>query len=548
MEDRNQETLPPPSEILKQPTEIPIQELGKRYRAQGEALAMTTLDQIRSTRTAAEQAGAEDMQTHLATLEQKTQTARDDFFDHINALIEEELESEVPLEEIQKTLEEAFQGTIIDVSKIEKMLEFADGEIEAESYFRQKADSLLKERRCHFEILETLAHLAMASPQLKKIISNILAESLREKQAHRLLNDSLYRKTLLELQENLQRPIAENGPYFSSETNLEKLMAIHELCGREAIHLVEALNVKAYEKAFGFHLSNALESESDIIRVSESVFDKNGELKETKAEIRMKFNELGPDGEPRGEFVEIIRTVKIEREKVRDEYKTVRTVEHNLISLPSSLKANGLAAEITNNCLKVYDRIGEGVDRISLKADIDLGCYVWATFGYGWDEKNMANGLGTESLEEAIKQVIVNAKQKLVLLLREIDLVDANGNTNDTSLQKILDTYDSYAEHPLAVTPQMLASLGKGGPLFRCDNMGNWHTEEKFSELEEKARASGEDFHEASHRKGSFHAGKLALVTMNHRFPTDWYGKLELKDPTQRQLLAHSLERRRPGL
>jgi len=242
-----------------------------------------------------------------------------------------------------------------------------------------------------------------------------------------------------------------------------------------------------------------------VIYIPDAHFDETGELTTSKVCMGLNYNVNVTRDEMEGEEANIIQSfTRTMKKGPNGETSTEMTVEHELFELPTAIMGRGIAAEVTRASLKEYDKME--ADAIILHANIDQGGYAWASYGYGWDTKNMS--------EEHIKTLIINAKRKILNAFKEAGITPENPN-----MQKIIDILEEAEHDVYGVTPQLLARIGKDGPFLRKGKSGTWYTEENYQQAIAEGRESGD----LPGMKGPLHAGKIGLLGSN------WFGRVDLK-------------------
>lgn len=420
----------------------------------------------------------------------------------------------VPIDEenagelMREALANALEGKG-DAAHLKRLLDTEKGRWEAEDRIDAIMRDAAADETTPFKTLDGLSSLASQESFFKERIVSSLAERIGPKFAEKLLSDAEYRKGLQELQEALGGTLSgPESPRLCGETSLDKLIGIRETLGESAVAITKTLDLRGYGKGLDKQLGFQRGPEgkvNDAIRVLDVEFDESGELVRSQIDIGMNYAALSETGEPNGEFAQIHRSFMKKMQKQPDGSMAPElTVKHELFELPPSIKGGGVAAEVTRRSLAEYDKMG--ADAIALHADIEQGGYAWASYGYGWDFEEMS--------PSDIEGTIRSAKNSILSALEEA------GVPLDEKIRKeIVDPLEEAEKNPLASTPQLLARIGKDGPVLRKGESGTWYTEENY----QKAIAEGRETGELAMMKGSLHAGKVGLIG------NDWWGKIELK-------------------
>ena len=376
---------------------------------------------------------------------------------------------------------------------------------------------IIEKDRVAFDTLDQVADLASQDELVREKTSNALIGRVGEKYAKRILSDREYRETLNKLQETLSRRLEGNeSPQFCKETNLENLVVINEILGDRAESVTRTLDLRSYGRGLDTSLKLTKTKDgkfSDLIKVFGTTFDDEGNLVDAQIEVGFAFDGVGPDGEPNNEDARIHRLFMRQTKKMPDgNQKSELIVRHEIFDLPNSIKGGGLAAEVTRSSLAEYDELG--VDAITLSANIDVGGYAWASYGYGWDtEKYKLKKTSGEWLKADIETIAAGIQT----FIDTLD--DVEGTISETEKQSIIDDLEKIDRNPLACTPQFLAGIGKKGPFLQQGESGKWYTGEAF----QQALKDGREHEESKKYKGSMHAGKFGMLKSH------WQGRIDLK-------------------
>jgi len=406
----------------------------------------------------------------------------------------------------------------------------------------QTAEAMLAKTEGYFGDLEALAEMAATGGEKRDAILKTLKERLGNRAAE-ILDSPEFRRDLAEMRERLcGRLDGENGPLIAKDLTIGQLLAIRETIGSDPERLLRALDVKKRLETSGSPVKANYSEEGALIRVYDPVIDQeSGEL---TSGVTVNFLlEVEPD-----EAVLVQRVFHREVERGPDGQPRVRkSAEHTIFELPESIKANGLAADITRDSLAEYD--AQGVDTIKLHADIDMGGYAWAVYGYGWDKKEMAKRLleekegGEREVESGgvrKKYKDLSVQERRVVVDEQVDSLNAEavaevirkGRANlekvlrgagQAGADRLLLEFDELIRNELTVTPATLAEFGRKGPKLFLDTRApeTWHTAESLTEAVRAGKVS--ETNAADIRKKAYHAGKIVLRDSN------WFGKIDLK-------------------
>lgn len=418
---------------------------------------------------------------------------------------------------------------------------------------RERLETLAEAPECSIDDLEALCDDASRHAETKELVIGRLNDLIGKKCAESFFTDPEYRAQIRAIQEQLRTPIKEDGPMLSEQNDLKALVMFKEMFGTHIRDIAQALDLSTHESKLSYD-----PEKRPVFDIRMGVFNDDGEF---DGVIGAGYRMRDEDGGESVIFRQFIRTVE---KTAEGEDKTSLRVEHETFELADSLKSKGIAAKVTKASLEQYDAIG--ADEITLHADIDVGGYAWASYGYGWDSRVMsgqyflkqrqetavaelraknptadkkeesrvrseARKRASEEyarmspqehlqiLGERVSEIAREGRNRALSAFREAGLVDANGASSDPKVRELLTAFSRAEENPLAVTPQHLAAIGKDGPILRKAVSGKWYSEDAFN----AAVASGEEEGELPEQPGQFHAGKIGLLG------SDWYGTVELK-------------------
>lgn len=299
-------------------------------------------------------------------------------------------------------------------------------------------------------------------------------EPLQRIKEHR---PEIYQK-LIGIQKMLRQPIAEGGPLFFSNASMMDAYAVYEVMGEKWESLVRANDLRSYTEQLQYNPDSPPVLSLEL----PPHFHENGSLKYAK--ILLNFDYTNKDGVAafiqRGFISEASESEGIQRQK--------RLVHHDALGFPSAMQGEGLAVRMFRSSLTAYDTAG--IEEIRLFANVDVGSYAWASYGFGYDEQNMS--------KRRIEQLIEQAKLNIHVVLTHVGLGE------DIELfARISNELDQ------AQTPQEIVAIGADGPFFTRDEDGGWQLcQQKEPAIQQK--------------KSLFHLGKIALIN------NEWWAKLEL--------------------
>ncbi|MBI5654212.1 hypothetical protein HZC53_00955 [Candidatus Uhrbacteria bacterium] len=431
--------------------------------------------------------------------------------------------------------------------------------------FSEKTNELFGSQDFDFAAFDTLLAAAEPSAEYRETLDEGLKKKVGVKFSRLLMENREYRAGLAELKGSLTGKLEEDGPEILAEKSLENLVSLQEMLGPDARKMVETINLRSYTDKLKHR-----ETTSALTVRYPTFHEETGELIDAGIDVNMYYEtEDGAEAIIKRQF--LIRGDAF----AQPDEKPKKVVHHELIKLPDSLKQYGIAANLTSESLKQYDEAG--CDEIVLHADIDMGGYTWATYGYGWDEaavgqmhledqekkkalsqfdenkfkenllnkepkltpqkikervsaeqrrlvdkagyearKRFAKMSPQEKLKthhERVKELAAKGLEKFSKALAEAGLPES-----DPQAQAAIREFQDALANPESITPQTLAAVGRGGPFLYQGKSKKWYTKENF----EAAVAAGTDSENPS-LKGPTHAGKISL-TNEH-----WFGRIELK-------------------
>lgn len=431
-----------------------------------------------------------------------------------------------------------------------------------------------------------IAHLGASIDSLplekKTLLLTSLSEKIGSKFSQRFIDSAEYRSQLSQLAQSLSEKLP-NGAMLLKERSVKNLIVLFETVGPEAPAIARAMDLSTYLPGLERHETDS------VFSIPISSFDEEGNLERSRVVFEQHYTHKSePDAE-------VTRAFEVFTEK-NEQGKSVtkKRVLHEVFKIPPDARAGSIAAKMTADCLPYYDRAN--VSEIDLRANITLGGYVWASYGYNWDQEKMGRDQYVlserqKALDEFDTQAFVadlekkkpgipagEVSYKLKTHLESIRIrteikankdfdamVPANrielfsqsvqtlarnmlekykkaakmaGMESNPETQAVLKELETATKDGLGITPQHLAAIGKNGPQFIRGISNIWYTEEGFKQ----AVAEGVDKPDPS-LGGPAHAGKIGLAG------SIWSGKIELTEDgpqggKNRKLLEAALQRR----
>ncbi len=387
----------------------------------------------------------------------------------------------------------------------------------------------------HGETAEDLYNTIRSHPEQTAAVQDILKGFLGAVLAKDLVEQPEFFENMIQLKAKLRQPYKEGSPPYIANANFLDALAIHEALGDDFERLLQAMDVQEYLPDLVFDKDSKEAGQIFQFDKRPTVDKYTGRLARIKVGIKLRYRT-----KPTNSLVTLQRTLHHARlGNTADEQDAYRTIQHDTFSLPDHLQGDGVAAQLLERSLEEYDRLNVRV--ISLCANIDVGSYAWATYGFGWDETY-----------EGEKESVINKVRKQIYdTLAQCKLLSDNG-PDATALDSAYTEQVEVIIEQLrqAATPQDLALIGERGPFFCRDRNGTWYTFPTKEEANTKLQAlrsevdEWDETMESDEHRGVQHAGKIGL----HK--NQWHGILELKadGPQQgenRKLFTQALARRR---
>jgi hypothetical protein len=351
----------------------------------------------------------------------------------------------------------------------------------------------------NFSDLEALRAEMIAHSEKARITKEALENRIGPRYTEKLLNPE-YARALEQLQTFLENGIdgMEDLKLFDAyDLTTENLIAVHETLGspEDITRLVKALDLKQELTELNYG------NQQPVIQPAMANFEMgSGEL-----DASITLANWYDDGS------HIVRGFTHKPMEQEDgTVSAVRSVKHDVFNINPEHHNKGLAKRVLADSVQWYldqneQRPEKPIADIRLEANIDVGGYAWASYGFGWDKEQMT--------AEDIRDYVGSCKGRAETIashVRELGLTE----DEERGVSEMLAAYEQALANP-DITPQELALIGKDGPLFRQDASHNWYTERQFA-LEE--RETSEEF------PGNMHAGKYGMLGKDHR----WHGTVEL--------------------
>lgn len=412
------------------------------------------------------------------------------------------------------------------------------------------------------EDMSRVMHVAEISAESRNMMQEAFSQQVGPKMTERILKDPSYLGQLSSMERSLSQPLREGGPELCSKRSFRNLVALKETVGDFSSQFAQALDLKQYTPELDAELQ--YQASRDLIDIEQvGIDEESGEL---TTKIAFAINYTREDAPAASDERNGLIARNICRSVQKDsqgEPVVTKYVEHSVFKLPAGTKDAGIAAKMTKRSLEMYGADKMGLDEIRLHANIDVGGYAWASYGYGWDDESNASQR-LAKLAEKGEEIIVGGREvfeyeeltpedKKELARQEVDDIIRGSQASLDSIAASMrrrgssippDLYQSLSAQVEAcrlnrdVTPQDLALMGETLPKFYKSAEGEYYLEQEWEQAQAQGEKPAEGF------KKPAHFGKIAMLGSN------WYGKIELSQTGPQagknlELLQKTLERRK---
>lgn len=325
--------------------------------------------------------------------------------------------------------------------------------------------------------------------------------------AKKIFEDPTYAKNIEALWRDVSKPIGEGGPKTLENTTIQNIIALNEIMGANAVNFTKACDLSSKTNDLEY---DSFEGQSALDIRNVKIDEKTGEL---LGEVKLTLAYIDQTGE-QCDINRILTRSKNEQGEIE------KSVYHERFALPNSIQEGGIAGKVLKESLQEYDKMG--VQRIDLHANISVGGYAWASYGFEFDKNHHS--------ETDVKEIAEQCKDRLDIVLATMDFFEETFDDEKDdwvkkakipALQEPLEkTLKSIAN---AKTPQEIAAAGIDGPFFCRDKNDEWHIFEKKDEAKIFSQKLKAENNEHPDYKGALHAGKMVLLG------SDWYGSIDLQ-------------------
>ncbi len=388
------------------------------------------------------------------------------------------------------------------------------------------------------ETYQSLLNMVQDAPLVQRKMQELLKGTYGALFEHKLANPE-YVKRLAEFAERLEQETYMELPFLQEPPPLTQLITLYETFGsiERMKDLCTALDVNK-------HLPDWKHKPVD----SRGIFNVSG-VTFSKEKVTGIIN-IRLETENNDETTDVDRDITLNIDRNHDtgiEEKHL-LVKHSSFMLPESLQGQGVAKKILRDSFGWYEqqkKEGVPVLDVRLRANVGVGGYAWAAYGFGWDKDTMVQRYKEEAKKQkktlepldfidewarALTEHVNECERRANIFFAKVknltpeiraaiaqEFADVRADTNNPKLQEL-------------VTPQRIAALGKRRYEFAEikdeDGLIHWYllpTSVKGTRLQE------------------MHLGKAMSLGLN------WYGKLPMEPKTdleksQRELLNTRLE------
>lgn len=404
--------------------------------------------------------------------------------------------------------------------------------------------------------IEAISVFAARNPYNRKRILDDLYYFLGPEYIEKILDNSEYRKEIAIFERELAKDY--NGVLLMEDINIKALVAVSEMFGtwEKLYAFIESLDLKSRIEAVDktqvlipvLHIDRDTMEASTIFPVVVSTL-KTDDYEVFLPSIETTFDYQNQDGED----CDFCQKIWVQKNASGELEKRASL---SILRFPESFQSNGFGKELIKDLIIKYKELD--VARLELEANIAVGGYAWAVYGFGWNKEEMSinyfkrnyqsdyralrvdlsnegrllsvseedfNDFFSDKLGKSVGDIF---QESLVFLLNKIEHKIANvflqtGCKDDQDWEKDFAILKSkIADNTL--TPQDIAVFKKEGPFFYNFDYNSrfWWTDEELTRLAEKHPELSMGVQKSLKHK--FHLGKMAL------YGSRWFGQVELND------------------
>lgn len=400
--------------------------------------------------------------------------------------------------------------------------------------------------------LTDLLNAAEHDESLHAHLTETFSTELGPKFGPQLLDDWEYRGALKDTYDMLRKTLPDSSVPIYTEGGLKNLVAIHDMIGSSLGSLLQAQDMRR-------HIEEPLQladEDSDepaaLLSVGDVSFDPSTGEYTTSIELGCDFVLDS------GEIIDLQK--RFERRELPPDQdgnpRYERVLIYDFFTIPDRLQSRGYAAREMAETVEAS--IEAKIDRLALHANIDVGGYAWAAYGFGWDERATAYALAGEFLKEQadnpatfkpeehhVGQVApdiaypndLNDKQIIELTRRTISdfIVGRRSNLKRLLVESKILSWDDFAKtrhgEPPKKMPEDLQAIWYA--LNEMELSPETATPQKLAEL---GSTDSRRFTKPELSPKPLTTGKAIMLN------SSWYGSVDLQtDNTNRQKLLERL-------
>lgn len=232
------------------------------------------------------------------------------------------------------------------------------------------------------DLLDQIMDKAERDELLHDALRTELEARLGNKFGPKILDSWEYRLAVRETAEILDKTMSDSEKPVCSERGLRAIIAVHEIFGDQAKELITAADMRQYvseEISFnennlddGFLSCDAINFDEITGELTASIYlgDNFSLVNDDILSLHKKFDR---------------RPLPTETGK---EQQYERVLTYDSFSIPEHIQSKGCAAKELAASMK--PAMEAGIDRLALHANISIGGYAWASYGFGWDTRRTA--------------------------------------------------------------------------------------------------------------------------------------------------------------
>ncbi len=247
------------------------------------------------------------------------------------------------------------------------------------------------------DALDFLISQAEHDESLAELIKEQFIRKLGPKFGPRVFEDWEYREALKDTARTLASKLPDSNMPVCTEGGLKILVAAREILGEPLPQLVQACDMRRHleeEVSFKDELEQEEEDFEGVLSAGYIEFDPDSG--ECTGDFSLRADFKLSTGEELQVFKRFERSALPPNREGDVRFERVATYEY--FTVPNRLQSRGYAAREMNESVTALREAG--FDRLALHANIDVGGYAWAVYGFGWDERQTAYAMAAEYLKK----------------------------------------------------------------------------------------------------------------------------------------------------